>query len=56
MTSTPVQPADPRLSYSRGDDTQPLLDRTIGADLELTVAAYSDREALVEVASGRRWT
>ena len=33
-----------------------LLGETIGRNLERTVAAYGDREALVEVASGRRWT
>ena len=44
------------LSEARGETTQPLLDETIGANLERTVAAFPDREALVEVASGRRWT
>ena len=34
----------------------PLLDETIGANLERTVATYPDAEALVEVATGRRWT
>lgn len=43
-------------SYAAGDATPPLLEETIGANLERTVAAHPDREALVEVASGRRWT
>ena len=43
-------------SYAAGDRTPPLLDRTIGADLERTVALHGAREALVEVATGRRWT
>ncbi|WP_141014599.1 AMP-binding protein [Nocardioides sambongensis] len=49
---------DPRaeLSVAAGETTTPLLEETIGACLERTVAAYPDREALVEVATGRRWT
>ncbi len=43
-------------SYARGESDQPLLDETIGANFSRTVAARPDREALVEVASGRRWT
>ncbi|MFA6299978.1 MAG: AMP-binding protein [Nocardioides sp.] len=33
-----------------------LLEETIGANFERTAAEHADREALVEVASGRRWT
>src|SRR4051794_18835806 len=44
------------LSYTSGLSTVPLLGETIGANLERTVARYADRAALVEVASGRRWT
>ncbi|MDO9497634.1 MAG: AMP-binding protein, partial [Nocardioides sp.] len=33
-----------------------LLEETIGANFERTATAHADREALVEVASGRRWT
>src|SRR5689334_8280929 len=44
------------LSEARGETTPPLLDETIGANLDRTVAAHPDREALVEVATGRRWT
>jgi fatty-acyl-CoA synthase len=43
-------------SYAAGPTTTPLLDETIGRNLERTVAAHADREALVEIASGRRWT
>ena len=43
-------------SYAAGETTPPLIERTIGADFEAAVAAYPDHEALVEYASGRRWT
>jgi len=43
-------------SYAAGDTTPPLLEETIGAAFERTVAAHPDREAMVEVATGRRWT
>jgi fatty-acyl-CoA synthase len=43
-------------SYAAGETTPPLLDETIGAAFERTVAAWPDREAVVEVATGRRWT
>ena len=43
-------------SYAKGETTPALLDETIGANFERTVAAHPDREALVEIASGRRWT
>lgn len=43
-------------SYAAGETTPALLETTIGADFERTVAAHGDREALVEVATGRRWT
>jgi fatty-acyl-CoA synthase len=45
-----------RVSYSSGKSQQPLIGETIGANLERTVAAFGDREALVDVPSGRRWT
>ncbi|MER7654200.1 AMP-binding protein [Streptomyces albidoflavus] len=44
------------LSYAHGTSATPLLADTIGASLARTVAAHPDREALVDVASGRRWT
>nr|BFE68802.1 AMP-binding protein [Actinoplanes digitatis] len=43
-------------SYACGISDVPLLGETIGANLERTVAAFGDREALVDVPSGRRWT
>ncbi|HSU03186.1 MAG TPA: AMP-binding protein [Nocardioides sp.] len=43
-------------SYAQGETTPALLEETIGANLQRTVASYADREALVECASGRRWT
>jgi fatty-acyl-CoA synthase len=43
-------------AYAKGESAPPLLEETIGANLERTVAAYAEREALVEFASGRRWT
>lgn len=43
-------------SYSHGTSGTPLLGDTIGANLGRAVAAWPDREALVDVPSGRRWT
>ncbi|GAA1609255.1 AMP-binding protein [Kribbella sancticallisti] len=43
-------------SYASGVSEVPLLGETIGENLRRTVAQYGEREALVEVASGRRWT
>ncbi len=43
-------------SYAAGEPSPDLLDETIGANFERTATTYADREALVEVASGRRWT
>jgi fatty-acyl-CoA synthase len=47
--------APPLLSYAHGTSTTPLLGETIGANLDRTVAAHADREALVDVPTGRRW-
>ncbi|MFF9867600.1 AMP-binding protein [Streptomyces sp. NPDC013953] len=44
------------LSYAHGTSGTPLLGDTIGANLARTVARHPDREALVDVPSGRRWT
>src|SRR3954462_13326178 len=43
-------------SYASGISDVPLLGETIGENLERTVARFGDREALVDVAAGRRWT
>ncbi|MFI8848655.1 AMP-binding protein [Streptomyces sp. NPDC053499] len=43
-------------SYASGPCTTPLLGDTIGENLDRTVAAHPDRDALVDVGSGRRWS
>jgi fatty-acyl-CoA synthase len=43
-------------SYAKGETEPALLEETIGVNLEHTVATFPDREALVECASGTRWT
>ncbi len=43
-------------SYSSGTSDVPLLGDTIGANLDRTAARVGDHEALVECATGRRWT
>ncbi|QTZ94851.1 AMP-binding protein [Streptomyces auratus] len=51
-----MSPAHQELSYASGAAGRPLLGHTIGTDLARTLSRFGDREALVEVASGRRWT
>jgi fatty-acyl-CoA synthase len=43
-------------SYAKGETEPVLILQTIGDNFEATVAAHGDVEALVECASGRRWT
>ncbi|WP_107658385.1 AMP-binding protein [Nocardia suismassiliense] len=43
-------------SYASGTSETPLLGDTIGGNLDRTVAAYPDREALVDKPTDRRWT
>ncbi|MBF6214331.1 AMP-binding protein [Nocardia puris] len=43
-------------SYASGVSDAPLLGDTIATNLRRTAAAHPDREALVDVPSGRRWT
>ncbi|MCX5062315.1 MULTISPECIES: AMP-binding protein [unclassified Streptomyces] len=43
-------------SYTHGTSDTSLLGDTIGANLDRAVAAWPEREALVDVPSGRRWT
>ena len=43
-------------SYDAGPTDIPILEETIGANFEATAARYPEVEALVDVASGRRWT
>ncbi len=44
------------LSYDTGATSPPLLEQTIGDNLAATVGSFPDREALVECATGRRWS
>ncbi|MEU7299989.1 AMP-binding protein [Streptomyces sp. NPDC007206] len=44
------------LSYTHGTGATALLGDTIGANLDRAVARWPEREALVDVPSGRRWT
>jgi fatty-acyl-CoA synthase len=43
-------------SHARGDTSAALLNETIGANLERTVARFGDRDALISCAQGRRFT
>ncbi len=43
-------------SYAAGETTPPLIEETIGHNFERIAATHAENEALVEVASGRRWT
>lgn len=44
------------LSYERGPDTPALLETTIGANIADTATTFGARDALVDVAAGRRWS
>ncbi len=44
------------LSYSSGPSSAPLLGLTIGQMLEQAATKHPDRDALVDVAAGKRWT
>jgi fatty-acyl-CoA synthase len=44
------------LSHTAGETDVPLLEQTIPDNLDATVARFGDREALVDVAQGIRWT
>ncbi len=52
---TPTTPTH-RPSYANGASNAPLLGETIGANLERTVERFGDREALVSVHQGLRYT
>ena len=45
-----------KLSFDSGSTATPLLDETIATNLALTVAAHADRDALVSVEQGLRYT
>jgi fatty-acyl-CoA synthase len=49
-------PAEPALSYTAGETDIPLIEQTIGDNFDATVARFPDREALVDVEQGTRWT
>jgi fatty-acyl-CoA synthase len=46
----------PALSHAVGETDVPLIEETIGDNFDATVARFPDREALVDVAQGKRWT
>ena len=48
--------ADLSLSHAVGPLEPPLLEQTIGANLDATIARHGEREALVDRAQGLRWT
>ncbi|MGH3444626.1 MAG: AMP-binding protein, partial [Nocardioidaceae bacterium] len=43
-------------SYAAGETSPALIEETIGANLERIVREHGEREAMVEIATGRRWT
>src|SRR5262245_12377692 len=43
------------LAYDRGPEAPALLETTIGANLASTAAAHAERDAMVDLPSGRRW-
>ena len=49
-------PATSQPSYSHGVSSQALIGETIGENLRRVAARFGDREAMVDVPSGRRWT
>ncbi|MFI7242016.1 AMP-binding protein [Streptomyces qinglanensis] len=56
MPAPVPHPAHPAVrSYASGPSTTPLLGDTIGENLDRTVAAHGERDALVDVGGGRRW-
>ncbi|THC49390.1 AMP-binding protein [Streptomyces sp. A1499] len=44
------------LSYAHGTSRTPLLGDTIGRNLDRAIASFPERDALVDVAAGTRWT
>jgi fatty-acyl-CoA synthase len=52
----PLMSGVTQLSYSHGASPVPLIGETIGENLRRITAVHGDREALVDVPSGRRWT
>ena len=56
MADTASPSAGTVLSHAAGRTDVPLLEQTIGDNLDLNARAHAEREALVEMATGRRWT
>ncbi|MFC7598065.1 AMP-binding protein [Terrabacter sp. GCM10028922] len=56
MTAAPSDQLDPTLSHTRGETEPALIEQTIGDNFDATVERFGDREALVDVTQGRRWT
>ncbi|WP_404391046.1 AMP-binding protein [Humibacillus xanthopallidus] len=56
MTDAQLDTLDPTLSHTRGESEPALIEQTIGDNFDETVARFGDRDALVDVAQGRRWT
>jgi fatty-acyl-CoA synthase len=55
--AAPPVPAAPSVpSYASGISDLPLLGDAIGDNLDRTAAVFPDRDAMVEVATGRRWS
>ncbi len=54
MSASPAAPDD--TSHTHGVSSPPLLDETIGDNLDATAARFPDNEALVDVPTDRRWT
>lgn len=54
--TTAAADLDAGLSHTQGDAEAPLIEQTIGANLDDTAHAYPDNEALIDIESGRRWT
>ncbi|WP_067975071.1 AMP-binding protein [Mycolicibacter icosiumassiliensis] len=54
--ATAVPAAQDDLSYARGGTQPALLETTIGANLAAIASVFPDRDALVDVPSGRRWS
>lgn len=55
MATTDAAGSKP-LSYERGPSAPALLETTIGASLAGTASTFGSRDALVDVAAGRRWS
>ena len=56
MRDRQVSDPDRGLAYEHGPAAPPLLETTIGANLATAVAANAERDAMVDVPSGRRWS